>query len=166
MQLAIFKKGSDTPVAQGDSSATLTGLAPETDVAAGDYQAALFDGTDYGNKVDVPAFKTLPNYAAKAAKDKTDGTTAGKTDGDAGHAAADLTGKSKDYSDAYTAAYTPAKAAYDAAHPAAPAFDPTGSTKPTDANTIADITAWLDAHSIDHTGKTVKADLLALVPTA
>jgi hypothetical protein len=36
--------------------------------------------------------------------------------------------------------------------------------KPTDSNTIAEITAWLDAHNIDHTGKTVKADLLALVP--
>ncbi|WDF81817.1 hypothetical protein PQ472_07745 [Lacticaseibacillus pabuli] len=77
-----------------------------------------------------------------------------------------MTGKSKEYSDAYTAAYTPAKAAYDTAHPAAPAFDPTGSVKPTDSNTVSDITAWLDAHSIDHTGKTLKADLLALVPTA
>mgnify|MGYP000946296578 CR=1 FL=1 len=159
MQLAIYKNGSDTPVAQGDGSATLTGLAPETDVAAGDYQAALFDGTDYGNKVDVPAFKTLPDYAAK-------GKTAGATDGAAGKPAADTSAQPKAYQDAYTAAYTPAKAAYDAAHPAAPAFDPTGATKPTDANTVADITAWLDAHSIDHTGKTVKADLLALVPTA
>jgi hypothetical protein len=43
-------------------------------------------------------------------------------------------------------------------------FDPTGNVKPTDANTVAEITAWLDAHSIDHTGKSVKADLLALVP--
>lgn len=43
-------------------------------------------------------------------------------------------------------------------------FYPTGDVKPTDANTVAEITAWLDAHSIDHTGKTVKADLLALVP--
>lgn len=48
----------------------------------------------------------------------------------------------------------------------AASFDPNGDVKPTDANTVADITAWLDAHSIDHTGKTVKADLLALVPTA
>ncbi|KRK40804.1 hypothetical protein [Loigolactobacillus bifermentans] len=47
---------------------------------------------------------------------------------------------------------------------AASTFDPAGDVKPTDANTVADITAWLDAHSIDHTGKTVKADLLALVP--
>lgn len=43
-------------------------------------------------------------------------------------------------------------------------FDPNGDVKPTEANTVAEITAWLDAHTIDHTGKTVKADLLALVP--
>lgn len=43
-------------------------------------------------------------------------------------------------------------------------FDPAGSTKPTDSNTVSEITAWLDAHSIDHTDKTLKADLLALVP--
>ncbi|WP_268870365.1 hypothetical protein [Companilactobacillus nodensis] len=40
-----------------------------------------------------------------------------------------------------------------------------GDAKPTDSQTVAEITDWLDAHSIDHTGKTVKADLLALVPT-
>jgi len=42
-------------------------------------------------------------------------------------------------------------------------FDPAGDTKPTDSNTVAEITSWLDAHSIDHSGKTLKADLLALV---
>lgn len=47
-----------------------------------------------------------------------------------------------------------------------PSFDPAGDTKPTDANTVDEITSWLDAHTIDHTGKTLKADLLALVPTA
>lgn len=41
---------------------------------------------------------------------------------------------------------------------------PVTDAKPTDANTIAEITAWLDAQGIDHTGKTLKADLLALVP--
>ena len=75
-----------------------------------------------------------------------------------------MTGKSKEYSDAYTAAYTPAKAAYDAANATTSGFDPAGDIKPTDTNTVADITAWLDAHSIDHSGKTLKADLLALVP--
>lgn len=114
MQLAIFKKGEDTPVAQGDGSATLTGLAPETDVAAGDYQAALFDGTNYGNKVDVPAFKTLPDYAAN-------GKAAGATDGAAGKPAADNSKQPQPYQDAYTAAYTPAKAKYDSDKAAADA---------------------------------------------
>lgn len=36
--------------------------------------------------------------------------------------------------------------------------------KPTEANTIPEIKAWLTAHSIDFTGKTTKPDLLALVP--
>jgi len=36
--------------------------------------------------------------------------------------------------------------------------------KPTDANTVAEITAWLDAKKIDHASATLKADLLALVP--
>lgn len=36
--------------------------------------------------------------------------------------------------------------------------------KPTEANTVAEITAWLEAHGIDHDGKTLKADLLALIP--
>lgn len=62
------------------------------------------------------------------------------------------------------AAYTPAKAAYDEANATTSGFDPEGDVKPTDANTVADIKAWLTAHSIDYTGKTVKADLLALVP--
>lgn len=44
-------------------------------------------------------------------------------------------------------------------------FDPEGDTKPTDSNTVDEIKAWLTAHNIDFTGKTIKADLLALVPT-
>lgn len=38
------------------------------------------------------------------------------------------------------------------------------AAKPTSANTIAEITAWLDEKGIDHTGKTTKEDLLALIP--
>lgn len=38
-------------------------------------------------------------------------------------------------------------------------------SKPTETNTVDEITAWLDKHDIDHTGVTLKADLLALVPT-
>jgi len=37
--------------------------------------------------------------------------------------------------------------------------------KPTAAQTVAEITAWLKAHSIDTTGKSTKDDLLGLVPS-
>ena len=43
-----------------------------------------------------------------------------------------------------------------------PAADST-DVKPTDANTVDEIKAYLDKHGIDYTGKTTKADLLALV---
>lgn len=36
--------------------------------------------------------------------------------------------------------------------------------KPTEASTVEEIKAYLDAHGIDYTGKTKKEDLLALVP--
>ena len=39
-----------------------------------------------------------------------------------------------------------------------------GEVKPTAAQTVDQIKAWLTAHSIDFTGKTLKDDLLALVP--
>ncbi len=35
--------------------------------------------------------------------------------------------------------------------------------KPTDANTVAEIKAWLDAHNVSYPSNAVKADLLALV---
>ncbi|MGX4593987.1 HeH/LEM domain-containing protein [Leuconostoc sp. JNUCC 76] len=35
--------------------------------------------------------------------------------------------------------------------------------KPTDANTVAEIKAWLDTHSVSYQSNVVKADLLALV---
>lgn len=43
-------------------------------------------------------------------------------------------------------------------------FDPAGEVKPTEANTVDEIKAWLTAHTINFAGKTLKADLLALVP--
>lgn len=46
-----------------------------------------------------------------------------------------------------------------------PSTDATEDTdvKPTDANTVEEIKAYLDKHHIDYTGKTTKSDLLALV---
>lgn len=45
---------------KGKGTAAITGLAPATKVAAGDYQATFSDGTTESDKVDVPAFDVLP----------------------------------------------------------------------------------------------------------
>jgi hypothetical protein len=80
--LVIFKKGEDTPSFTGtdDKSAAITGLAPNTSVAAGDYQGANTDGTNFSDKVDVPAFKVkdtvlkAPTVAVTAGDSKVDYT--------------------------------------------------------------------------------------------
>ena len=87
--LAIFKKGEDAPAFSGDDkSAAITGLAPNTAVAAGDYQGAFTDGTNYSDKVDVPAFTVkdvvlaAPAIAATAGDASVAFTiTAGKANG-------------------------------------------------------------------------------------
>lgn len=48
-------------------------------------------------------------------------------------------------------------------HPLNPNEPPLEEEVPTEANTIAEIKAYLDAKGIDYTGKTLKADLLALI---
>lgn len=48
--------------------------------------------------------------------------------------------------------------------PETPGFDPEGDVKPTNDNTVDEIKAWLTAHDIEYTGKTLKSDLLTLVP--
>ncbi len=61
--LVAYKDGK--PVAQGDTGTcqvAITGLAPGTKVAAGDYQVAFTDGTNTSDKVDVPAFN-VPDAA-------------------------------------------------------------------------------------------------------
>lgn len=59
--LNIYKKGEIDPITSGDeTTATITGLAPETVVADGDYQAAFVDGTQISDKVNVPGFTVLP----------------------------------------------------------------------------------------------------------
>ncbi|WP_225415747.1 hypothetical protein [Ligilactobacillus salivarius] len=42
-------------------------------------------------------------------------------------------------------------------------FDPSGDVKPTDANTVTEIKAYLDAHSISYSSSATKVDLLKLV---
>lgn len=57
----MFKiyKGNDV-VVEGESPLTITGINPNTDVAAGDYQVVRVDGDKESERVDIPAFKTLP----------------------------------------------------------------------------------------------------------
>lgn len=47
---------------------------------------------------------------------------------------------------------------------AVPKAEVVEDVKPTAKQTVAEITAWLDAHKIDHTGVTIKDDLLKKVP--
>ena len=54
----IYKKDG-TKVAEGESPLAITGLEPETVVAAGDYQAVRVVGEIESAKVDIPAFTTL-----------------------------------------------------------------------------------------------------------
>ncbi|WP_191985878.1 hypothetical protein [Levilactobacillus lindianensis] len=62
-QLAIYKKGEDTPVITGDpTGVAITGLTSGTVVADGDYQAAVVDSDNAENpsgKVDVTGWTVL-----------------------------------------------------------------------------------------------------------
>lgn len=58
MPFKIYK--GDTVVAEGESPLTITGIAPNTDVVAGEYQAVRVEDGRESKKVDIPAFKTLP----------------------------------------------------------------------------------------------------------
>lgn len=53
----IVYKGEEVVVPASPSPLEITGIEPNTDVPAGTYQVGFADG---GEKVDVPAFKTLP----------------------------------------------------------------------------------------------------------
>lgn len=106
----IYKKDG-TKVMEGESPLTITGIAVNTQVAKGDYQATRVVGGQESVKVDIPAFTTL----AQQRRETSD-------------------------------------------------FNPERDTKPTNANTVEEIKSWLTAHDIDFSGKTLKSDLLALVP--
>lgn len=54
----IYK--GDSVVVEGESPLTITGIDPNTDVEAGTYQAVRVDGQKESERVDIPAFKTLP----------------------------------------------------------------------------------------------------------
>lgn len=50
----------ESVVVEGESPLTITGLDPNEDVAKGAYQAVRIDGDKESERVDIPAFKTLP----------------------------------------------------------------------------------------------------------
>lgn len=54
----IYK--GDTVVVEGESPLVITGLPPNTDIAAGEYQAVRVEGDRESERIDIPAFKTLP----------------------------------------------------------------------------------------------------------
>lgn len=54
----IYK--DDEMVVEGESPLTITDLDPDTDVAEGEYQAVRVEDERESERVDIPAFKTLP----------------------------------------------------------------------------------------------------------
>lgn len=58
MPFKIYK-GNDV-VVEGESPLSITGINPNTDVAAGEYQAVRVEDDRESERVDIPAFKTLP----------------------------------------------------------------------------------------------------------
>lgn len=58
MPFKIYK-GEDV-VTEGESPLEITGIEPNTDVATGEYQVVRVEGDKESDKVDIPAFKTLP----------------------------------------------------------------------------------------------------------
>lgn len=66
LYLYIFKKGQNDPAFKGDKgtgTAAITGLAPGTVVAKGDYQGAFSDGTNVSGKIDVDGFTVLSHVS-------------------------------------------------------------------------------------------------------
>lgn len=47
-------------VVEGESPLAITGLDPDTEVATGEYQVVRFEDEKESERVDIPAFKTLP----------------------------------------------------------------------------------------------------------
>lgn len=58
MPFRIYK--GDSVIVEGESPLAISNLAPNTSVARGEYQATRYDGEKESERVDVPAFQTLP----------------------------------------------------------------------------------------------------------
>lgn len=58
MSFKIYK--DNQVVAEGESPLAITGLEPNTDVTTGEYQAVRVEDDNESERVDIPAFTTLP----------------------------------------------------------------------------------------------------------
>lgn len=70
MSFKIYK-GEDV-VVEGESPLAITGLDTSTDVATGEYQAVRVDGDEESDRVDIPAFKTLPEITTDEVSEEID----------------------------------------------------------------------------------------------
>lgn len=71
-KLNLFKKDGSKVVEGNETSVTLTGIAANTSVVAGDYKVAFIsDEGKQGDFTDVPAFKTLPIAVTGVTLDKS-----------------------------------------------------------------------------------------------
>lgn len=69
MPFRIYK--DETVVTEGDSPLSITGLNANTDVAEGTYEAVRYKDDKESERVDVPAFKTLPIVPTGVSLNKT-----------------------------------------------------------------------------------------------
>ncbi len=69
----MFKiyKGDDV-VVEGESPLSITGLDPSTEIEKGTYQAVRFEDEEESNRVDIPAFKTLPEITTGEVTEEID----------------------------------------------------------------------------------------------
>lgn len=74
----IYK--NDEVVVEGESPLEITGLEPNTDVVEGSYQAVRVENEKESERVDIPAFKTLPiKVAGVTVAPKTNNLEVGAT---------------------------------------------------------------------------------------
>lgn len=69
------KVATGEPVESGKATVQITGLTPETTYAKGDYQVAIDEDGQEGNKVDVPEFTTKAKSVAEPGNVETGETT-------------------------------------------------------------------------------------------
>lgn len=74
----IYK--NDELIVEGESPLTITGIEPDTQVVEGTYQAVRVENEKESERVDIPAFKTLPiKVASVTVAPKTNNLEVGAT---------------------------------------------------------------------------------------